>query len=270
MITIGGTNIVKAFHGSTELKNIAIGDELLLSGEEPWVDEGYLTFEAIEDTTFSFRKTNGVKLTTYQDISYSLNGGKTWTTFTFTDNLTETVTTPLVKAGKKVIWKGNGTSTGVSVSHFCNFMSTGSFNVYGSIFSLFQGDNFKTGDHSTLGNLTALFAGAKVVDASRLDIEATSFTSMHQMFKSCTLLTTSPILTPTSVPNYGYYQMFNGCSSLTRITMLATSIGRTSALTQWVTGVAAEGTFVKNANMTTLPTGTAGIPSGWTVIDYSE
>lgn len=35
MITIGGTNIVKAYLGSTELKNITIGEELLLSSEEP-------------------------------------------------------------------------------------------------------------------------------------------------------------------------------------------------------------------------------------------
>lgn len=33
MIAIGGTNIVKAYLGQTELKNIAIGDELLLSSE---------------------------------------------------------------------------------------------------------------------------------------------------------------------------------------------------------------------------------------------
>ena len=33
MIALGETNIVKAFLGSTELKNIAIGDELLLSSE---------------------------------------------------------------------------------------------------------------------------------------------------------------------------------------------------------------------------------------------
>lgn len=33
MITIGGTNITKAYLGQTELANIAIGDELLLSGE---------------------------------------------------------------------------------------------------------------------------------------------------------------------------------------------------------------------------------------------
>lgn len=41
MITIGGTNIVKAYLGSTELTNIAIGDELLLSSEPI----EYLAFE---------------------------------------------------------------------------------------------------------------------------------------------------------------------------------------------------------------------------------
>jgi hypothetical protein len=34
MIALGGTTITKAYLGSTELKNVAIGDELLLSGEE--------------------------------------------------------------------------------------------------------------------------------------------------------------------------------------------------------------------------------------------
>lgn len=35
MITIGETNIVKAYLGQTELVNVAIGDELLLSSEPP-------------------------------------------------------------------------------------------------------------------------------------------------------------------------------------------------------------------------------------------
>lgn len=246
---------------------IGLNRRRVMGGGVPLVDEGYLTFEVIEDTTFNFRKAIGVPSTTYQDISYSLNGGNTWTTHVFTDNVTETVTTPLVRAGGKVIWKGHGSSTGVSNTHFCKFGSDGKFNVYGSIFSLFQGDDFKTGDHSTLGNLTCLFASAKVVDASELLIEATTMASMGQMFKSCAYLTTSPVLTPLTIPNYGYYQMFNGCSSLSRITMLATRKGNVSPFNQWVTDVAAEGVFVKSSAMTTLPAGVNGIPDGWTVID---
>jgi hypothetical protein len=61
--------------------------------------------------------------------------------------------------------------------------------------------------------------------------------------------------------------MFNGCTNLNYIKMLATDISATSPLGYWVYGVSSTGTFVKNAAMTTLPTGTSGIPTGWTVRD---
>ena len=47
--------------------------------------------------------------------------------------------------------------------------------------------------------------------------------------------------------------------------MLATDISAENCLTGWVDSVAATGTFVKAASMTSLPTGASGIPSGWTV-----
>lgn len=37
----------------------------------------------------------------------------------------------------------------------------------------------------------------------------------------------------------------------------------------WVIGVASTGTFVKNPEMTSWPTGIYGIPEGWTVQDAS-
>jgi hypothetical protein len=57
---------------------------------------------------------------------------------------------------------------------------------------------------------------------------------------------------------------------LNYIKMLATDISATDCLTNWVSGVASSGTFVKDLNMTTLSNGTSGIPSGWTVEDYGE
>ena len=35
----------------------------------------------------------------------------------------------------------------------------------------------------------------------------------------------------------------------------------------WVKGVSSTGTFVKNPNMTSWPTGVSGIPNNWTVQD---
>lgn len=90
----------------------------------------------------------------------------------------------------------------------------------------------------------------------------------QEMFKDCTSLTTAPELPATKLTSYCYYLMFDGCSNLNYIKMLATDISAASCLSSWVFGVASSGTFVKNADMTSLPTGSSGIPSGWEVKDH--
>jgi hypothetical protein len=52
--------------------------------------------------------------------------------------------------------------------------------------------------------------------------------------------------------------------------MLATNISAVYCLSGWVSGVASSGTFVKHPDMNSLPSGTSGIPNGWTVEDYVE
>jgi hypothetical protein len=52
--------------------------------------------------------------------------------------------------------------------------------------------------------------------------------------------------------------------------MLATDISASRCLTNWVSSVSSTGTFVKSPEMTSLPTGESGIPSGWTVVDAGE
>jgi hypothetical protein len=59
--------------------------------------------------------------------------------------------------------------------------------------------------------------------------------------------------------------MFNGCSKLNCIKMLATDISEYDCLHYWVYGVASSGTFVKHESMTSLSSGDSGIPNGWTV-----
>ena len=51
--------------------------------------------------------------------------------------------------------------------------------------------------------------------------------------------------------------------------MLATDISASGCLTSWVYNVSPTGTFVKNATMASLPRGTNGIPTNWTVQDAS-
>ena len=90
------------------------------------------------------------------------------------------------------------------------------------------------------------------------------------MFYGCTSLTTAPELPATTLTYNCYCYMFYNCSKLNYIKILATDITANSCLTKWVYNVASTGTFVKHINMTSLSTGTSGIPSGWTVVNDGE
>lgn len=87
------------------------------------------------------------------------------------------------------------------------------------------------------------------------------------MFNGCTSLVSAPKLPATTLAPRCYKYMFNRCSKLARITMLATDISAAECLYGWVASVAPTGVFTKHKDMNSLPTGTDGIPSGWTVID---
>ena len=357
----------------------------------------YLTFEALEDGTFTLSIPTEVDSTKMTSISYSIDDGANWETTMF-DNTTQTITTPTVNAGQKVLWKGVGYTLFAS-----SFSSTGDFNVSGNIMSLLYGDNFARQTSFASGssyNFVNLFYGAaKLISAGNLVLPATTLTDAcysgifsdctslttapelpaiilsiecysfmfdgctalttapelpattlatqcysgmfsrctslatapelpaitladycyESMFDSCSSLTTAPTLPATTLADSCYQGMFSGCESLTiapelpattlasecysnmfygctsltiapelpattladgcysnmfsgcinlnSITMLATDISATGCLMDWVTNVAATGTFTKDASMTTLPTGTSGIPENWTVVD---
>jgi hypothetical protein len=89
------------------------------------------------------------------------------------------------------------------------------------------------------------------------------------MFYGCTSLTTAPQLPATTLVQSCYQNMFSNCTSLNSITCLATAKSISYYTNGWVSGVAASGTFTKAASMSSWTTGASGIPSGWTVVDYS-
>lgn len=87
------------------------------------------------------------------------------------------------------------------------------------------------------------------------------------MFYGCSSLTVAPELPATKLEYRCYKNMFRSCSKLNYIKMLATDISETDCLYYWVSNVSSAGTFVKNPDMISLPTGSSGIPSGWAVVD---
>ena len=109
---------------------------------------------------------------------------------------------------------------------------------------------------------TSLVTAPKVLPATTL--EPSCYTNM---FNGCTSLVTAPELPATKLIRYCYKSMFYGCSSLNYIKALFTTTPSTTYTVNWVTGVAATGTFVKNRKATWTTTGDNGIPLGWTVVN---
>lgn len=89
------------------------------------------------------------------------------------------------------------------------------------------------------------------------------------MFENCTSLVNAPELPATTLVHNCYHTMFHNCTNLNHIKMLATDVSASNCLRAWVSGVAPTGTFVKHKDAV-LPTGTSGIPSGWTVVNDGE
>lgn len=116
-----------------------------------------------------------------------------------------------------------------------------------------------------------MFYQTAITEAPELPATTLATYCYYRMFRGCTGLTKSPVLPAKTLTGSCYYQMFWQCSNLNHVTMLATDISASSCLYNWLSSVAATGTLVKDASMTTLPTDSeSGIPSGWTVVDYSE
>jgi len=97
------------------------------------------------------------------------------------------------------------------------------------------------------------------------DPDSDSTRAYERMFYLCTSLATAPELPTISTANKSeYMEMFRDCPLISEIRCLTLNPG--NGYPQWVDGVAATGTFYKKAGVT-WPTGTSGIPSGWTVVE---
>ena len=119
-----------------------------------------------------------------------------------------------------------------------------------------------------------MFSGCtNLTAAPELPATALAISCYREMFHGCTNLTAAPELPATTLVNYCYQEMFYGCTNLSSITMLATDISAYYCLNDWVSGVASSGTFTKAASLVQgseagqIPTGTSGIPEGWTVVN---
>lgn len=276
----------------------------------PWTyADAYLTFVALEDSTFKF---------VGNTISYSIDNGKTWT------SLASNTNTPVVAAGKRILWKAELTPTqGNPVWGVGTFSASGRFDAEGNPLSLIYGDNAKSENTSIDGkpnifdclfeNCTTLvnaknislpsitltnncyshmFSGcSSLVTTPKLPATTLAKECYNGMFYGCTSLTKVPVLPATTMAEQSYYAMFSGCTSLTTapelpattlaercyaymfqdctnlayIKAMFTTTPSNDYTYNWVSGVAASGTFVKNSAATWDVSGVNGIPNGWSI-----
>ena len=233
--------------------------------------QDYLTFDIVSDGTLIWKRIVVNHGSGSCNINYSIDNGLTWIEISPSD-------TPFlnVTQGQKILFKGNystyhsewgnsGTPDYESCDH--NFSGTASFNVSGNIMSMISGDNFI--NTTSFGNQTFwfFFQNSNVINAKNLILPVLTLTKYcyARMFNNCTSLITAPELPATTLVSNCYYYMFNGCSNLNYIKAMFTTTPSTSYTNNWVSGVASNGTFVKNSAAQWNVTGVNGIPTGWTV-----
>lgn len=185
----------------------------------------YLTFEALEDTTFSLTIQENSVDVIY--IAYSLDNGENWIIIenpnTESSRWLETTTiiTPEVQSGCCVMWKAQITYL-YPFSNYdlypCVFSSNGKFNISGNILSLHYGDDFRGNLHKTVPGqypFAGLFKSSLVVSAANLALYDSSPRGLfNSLFRQCPYLVEGPLLPQTVLNEMSYYQMFGACPNL--------------------------------------------------------
>lgn len=113
--------------------------------------------------------------------------------------------------------------------------------------------------HSMFNGCTSL-TSAPILPATTLDWGCYS-----EMFQGCTSLTSAPELSAKELIRNCYQLMFKDCSKLRYVKALFTTSPSEETTKDWLSGVAASGTFVKSKDATWNVTGVHGIPKGWKI-----
>ena len=113
-----------------------------------------------------------------------------------------------------------------------------------------------------------MFKGCtSLTTAPELPATALAIQCYDSMFRSCTSLTTAPELPATALTSNCYYEMFLNCTSLSSVEVGFSAWSPTTATTNWLSSVAATGTFTCPAALDTTTRDASHVPVGWTVVN---
>lgn len=179
------------------------------------IEEQYLTLTMTTSGYILFFIPAAVEPTTLEYVSYSTNGGKSWTTTTNVSGSQRSVFVSGLKAGNKILFKGIGTDLGNGASYRCTFSGTAQFKVSGNPGSMVYGDDFVGKAHGA--KVRSLFFGCtNVIDAKNLYLQPTGFYA--EMFRNASYLVTAPdVIRPEGVADWALSYFISGCTRLTSI-----------------------------------------------------
>lgn len=151
--------------------------------------------------------------------------------------------------------------------------TTANYKMYGNIMSLIDSTGFTSLSSFTADNVFMnFFNSGGCIDAENLILPATALTYQcyQGMLAQSANLQVGPLLPVETLVGRCYAYMFYHSYQINNIRCLATNISASQCLQEWVNGAPSSGTFYKNPNMSSWGSGSSGIPSNWTVLDYTE
>lgn len=269
---------------------IAMRNAMMAGGAKPYWG---LTFTA-EQAGSTVRLTSVGTAPPAVSLAVSTDGGATWTPYTIGATIT------LSAVGDSVCFAAaegatNPTFGGGAGRYYHQFVMSGRIAASGDIRSLLSCDETAAPSVETTAytfcrmflDCTSLISAPDLLATTMAhsgyrymfmgctsltvapDLPATTLATWcyGNMFNGCTSLTAAPHLPATTLASHCYRQMFVGCSSLALVSVAFESF---SNVTDWLSGVAATGTFRCPRALGTSETITRGVsacPDGWTVVN---
>ena len=257
-VTVTGTDGKEMTITTTKSKTVQ-RSQLLKMASKVYKGESPFTLTSTGETSVSFVKNEEPAAISLQ---YSKNSGA-WTDYTVGTSITladgETLK---FRAGDG----GNATfSTGYNDYYSINTTGSGTIKASGNIMSLLDKTLAKN-DVPEFAFWNLFRNNGNLTDAANLKLPATTLANYcyASMFNGCTGLTAAPELPATTLAEYCYYEMFNDCKNLNYVKALFTEIDAEDCIQSWLDGVSSTGTFVMNSTASWTASD-LNLPSGWTI-----
>ena len=262
------------------------------------VEPDYLYIENVDESDCELSVTTYTSTTLPPSDKYTnkvefSTDKKTWTTWNF--DTANTLTIPI--GGKVYLRNDSGAFSYYGTDgyyYLTSIKTTMKCNVGGNINTLLNYNEEILDISDKRSCFRRLFVGAKIVDASKLVMPATTLSQYcyadffsgnssliappelpavnlaeycyYNFFYRCSSLKVSPSLPATTLAEYCYSNMYERCTSLNEVTVYANDISAKGCTKNWLSGVASTGTLYNYGSAIYTKDSGDGVPVGWEVV----